>query len=189
MYKRQDDDDGSMILMVYPSAVLELSLNVTMLDFVPYAAGGDIDTWEISPALPLGLNFDGVSPARSTTHTGVISGTPTELLDPTLYTVWANNSENSATYTIMVSVLTDNDLDGLPDIYDEDDDNDGWSDEMEDLCSNDGMDESSTPQDTDSDELCNSIDEDDDDDGFTDEEEATCMSDPEDANDLSLIHI
>ena len=178
-----DDDDGSMILMVYPSAVLELSLNVTMLDFVPYAAGGDIDTWEISPALPLGLNFDGVSPARSTTHTGVISGTPTELLDPTLYTVWANNSENSATYTIMVSVLTDNDLDGLPDIYDEDDDNDGWSDEMEDLCSNDGMDESSTPQDTDSDELCNSIDEDDDDDGFTDEEEATCMSDPEDAND------
>ena len=79
-----DDDDGSMILMVYPSAVLELSLNVTMLDFVPYAAGGDIDTWEISPALPLGLNFDGVSPARSTTHTGVISGTPTELMDPTL---------------------------------------------------------------------------------------------------------
>ena len=178
-----DDDDGSMILMVYPSAVLELSLNVTMLDFIPYAAGGDIDTWEISPALPLGLNFDGVSPARSTTDTGIISGMPSELLDPTLYTVWANNSEHSAMYTIMVSVLTDNDLDGLPDIYDEDDDNDGWSDEMEDLCSNDSMDGLSSPQDTDGDELCNAIDDDDDDDGFTDEEEAICISDPEDAND------
>ena len=178
-----DDDDGSTILMVYPSAVLELSLNVPMLNFIPFTAGGDIDTWEMSPALPLGLNFDGVSPARSTTDTGIISGMPSELLDPTLYTVWANNSEHSAMYTIMVSVLTDNDLDGLPDIYDEDDDNDGWSDEMEDLCSNDSMDGLSSPQDTDGDELCNAIDDDDDDDGFTDEEEAICISDPEDAND------
>ena len=179
-----DDDDGSMILMVYPSAVLQLSLNVSMADFTPYAAGGDIDTWEISPALPLGLNFDGVSPARSTSDTGVISGTPTELLDPTLYTVWANNSEHSASYTIMVSVLIDNDLDGLPDIIDDDDDNDGWSDEMEGFCSNDAMNGTSSPVDTDGDEICNAIDEDDDDDGYSDEEEATCISDPLDANDV-----
>ena len=79
-------------------------------------------------------------------------------------------------------VGTDNDLDGLPDIYDEDDDNDGWSDEME---TSVRMMEWINPvrQDTDGDELCNSIDDDDDDDGFTDEEEATCISDPEDSND------
>ena len=99
-------------------------------------------TWELSPAdLPDGLVFD---PA-----TGIITGTPTQAMDNTTYTIWANTTDPafSIEATFWLQVLEDFDGDGMPDelpddypdtgvepytlIEDEDDDNDGMSDTNE----------------------------------------------------------
>ena len=76
----------------------------------------------------------------------------------------------------------DTDNDSLPDfiltdcdtdlVEDEDDDDDGWSDQQEDVCESESDLASITPQDTDSDGTCNSLDQDDDGDGFPDEGDA-----------------
>ena len=56
-----------------------------------------ITSYAISPALPAGLYFD--------TASGIISGTPTEGKDTTMYTVTASNEDTSATATISVQVI------------------------------------------------------------------------------------
>ena len=104
-------------------------------------------TWEVSPDLPDGLVLD---PA-----TGIITGTPTEAMDNTTYTIWANTSDPafSIEATFWLEILEDFDGDGLPDelpddypdtgvepytlIEDEDDDNDGLSDTNESIIGTD----------------------------------------------------
>ncbi|MEC7151971.1 MAG: putative Ig domain-containing protein, partial [Candidatus Thermoplasmatota archaeon] len=104
-------------------------------------------TWAVSPALPAGLVLD---PA-----TGIITGTPTEAMDNTTYTIWANTTDPafSIEATFWLEVLEDFDGDGMPDelpddypdtgqapytlIEDEDDDNDGLSDKNETLIGSD----------------------------------------------------
>ena len=173
-----DTSDDRAIIVIYMSNSVELANDSAMNSLIPITAGGDIDTWEISPALPLGLEFDGIMPGRSTTDTGTISGTPTELSAATVYTIWANNTNSgqSGSFQITLSVLLDTDGDGTPDVYDDDMDGDGWSNEMENLCGEDPQDASSTPIDTDGDYLCNYIDSDDDNDTFIDTEEIMCNS-------------
>ena len=177
-----DTSDDRAIIVIYLDNSLELAINSTINPLVPITAGGDITGWEIYPALPLGLDFNGTMPGRSTSDTGTISGTPTELSDSTIYTIWANNSNSgqSGSFQITLSVLEDTDGDGIPDVYDDDMDGDGWSNEMENLCGEDPQDASSTPVDTDGDGLCNYIDSDDDNDSFIDTEEIMCNSDSED---------
>jgi len=178
-----DNSDDRSIIVIYLSDNVELSNDSAMNSLIPITAGGDIDTWEIYPALPLGLEFNGTMPGRSTSDTGTISGTPTELSPATVYTIWANNTNSGqiGSFQITLSVLLDTDGDGTPNVYDDDMDGDNWSNEMEDLCGEDPIDASSTPIDTDGDGLCNYIDSDDDNDTFVDTEEIMCNSNATDA--------
>jgi len=80
----------------------------------------------------------------------------------------------------------DNDLDGIGDNEDRDDDNDGFVDIQETVYCNedtDPLDPEDYPTDTDGDGKCNGIDYDDDGDGWLDSEEASCGTSPVISND------
>lgn len=66
------------------------------------------------------------------------------------------------------TVLLDTDGDLNPDTTDQDDDNDGYTDEMEMICGSDTKDSNDTPKDTDKDQVPDSLDTDDDNDGEPD---------------------
>ena len=70
--------------------------DVEIADNVPSSTGGAVGSYQISPSLPDGLNFD---PA-----TGVISGTPTALSAETDYTVTAINTGGSDTVKLTITV-------------------------------------------------------------------------------------
>ena len=74
-----------------------LTKGVEMSDITFSNIGGHIVSMEISPDLPSGLSFDNQS--------GKISGTPSELMDETVFTVYANNTAGSATATVTLSVI------------------------------------------------------------------------------------
>ncbi|GGA67783.1 hypothetical protein GCM10008015_05680 [Flavobacterium palustre] len=62
----------------------------------PTVSGGAVVSYSVSPALPTGLSLD--------TTTGVISGTPSELLTATDYTVTATNTGGSIIATVSITV-------------------------------------------------------------------------------------
>ena len=112
-------------------------------------------TWEVSPVLPRGMALD--------TATGTITGTPTEAMGSTMFTLWANQSDGtSVRATFWLGVLEDTDGDGLPDelpayydsttgglVEDDDDDGDGVTDADEREAGTDPLD-----PDTDGDGIC-----------------------------------
>jgi alpha-tubulin suppressor-like RCC1 family protein len=63
---------------------------------VPSSAGGAVDAYTVSPALPPGLALDPVS--------GILSGTPTALAASAAYVVTATNSGGSATAMLILAV-------------------------------------------------------------------------------------
>ena len=62
----------------------------------PTSSGGTVASYTISPALPTGLNFS--------TSTGQITGTPSQLLNGTTFTVTASNAGGSASANLVVTV-------------------------------------------------------------------------------------
>ncbi|MBA4735338.1 MAG: hypothetical protein H2065_05040, partial [Candidatus Poseidoniales archaeon] len=127
-------------------------------------------TFEIEPDLPEGL-FLGAD-------NGTIWGTPTELMDLTNFTIYANSSLFNDAFVVQIGVLEDTDLDGLPNelpedadprrglIEDLDDDGDGFTDLIEGDCLSNPLDGSDVPADLDGDFICNAIDDDIDGDGL-----------------------
>ncbi|MBR99668.1 MAG: hypothetical protein CMC57_06870, partial [Flavobacteriaceae bacterium] len=80
----------------------------------------------------------------------------------------------------------DTDGDGAGNLCDLDDDNDGWTDEVEVTCGTDARDLDSVPLDTDKDGEANCIDTDDDNDGWDDQVEKTCGTDPLDPSSVPV---
>jgi predicted flap endonuclease-1-like 5' DNA nuclease len=134
-----DSNTFTIIIVEPPEGLLAsqtfalLVRDVAMYNILVNYIGGDIDTWEIEPPLPLGLTFD--------TENNVISGTPVDVMAETNYTIWANSSTISDSLIITLKVLEDTDGDGDPDDLggvtwpalneDLDDDADGISDVAE----------------------------------------------------------
>ena len=58
---------------------------------------GEIVTWAISPSVPSGLSFS--------TSTGVLSGTPTQLLTRTMFTITGTNTGGTATANINITIV------------------------------------------------------------------------------------
>ncbi|MDA8639259.1 putative Ig domain-containing protein, partial [Candidatus Poseidonia alphae] len=127
------------------AAIFEGYVNQLNFTILPNLTGMEAVTWTIVPALPGGLDFNGMM-ARSGS-TGMISGIPTEASPMTNYTVYANNSQTSVQFTFALTILADTDGDGLPDgnsttglETDLDDDNDGILDSKELTCGSDPLD-------------------------------------------------
>ena len=88
--------DNPPLLLSYsdPSPIYEKDSEI--IENTPTNTGGDIVSYTISPDLPAGVNMD--------TITGVISGTPTELLAELEYTITGINSGGSVTVTLPLIV-------------------------------------------------------------------------------------
>ena len=85
-----------------------------------------------------------------------------------------------------VENLLDTDGDGIPNVDDEDDDGDSWSDLDELNCNSDPLVATDLPSDIDGDGACDVRDSDDDGDTWTDIDELACGSDPLVATDVPL---
>ena len=84
----------------YTPSDLDLTKNTASSDLPlsPTLTGsGDIVSWTISPDLPTGLAFD--------SSTGVITGTATELLGRTMFTINATNTGGTTTAYLNVTVV------------------------------------------------------------------------------------
>ena len=83
---------------ITPYTVSQSLTNGTeMTDITFTSIGGHIVSMEIHPELPEGLFFDNQS--------GRISGTPSEVIAETMFTVYANNSAGSGTASITLTVI------------------------------------------------------------------------------------
>ena len=74
-----------------------LTKDAAMTDITFISEGGHIETWEMSPELPAGLDFD--------SEHGRISGTASDVMEETTYIVYANNSAGSGTASVTLSVI------------------------------------------------------------------------------------
>ena len=73
------------------TASVDLPLNATL------TGPGEITSWAIHPELPNGLTFE--------TSNGTIWGVPTQRLNTTTFTVWANNTGGSSEADVNITVL------------------------------------------------------------------------------------
>ena len=144
--------DDSPIFLAYAVSEVNLTTNITSLEMAPIVLGGEVRVWETSPPMPSGLFFNN--------STGEISGVANVTFTPTNFTIWANNSQYSSSFVINISSWRlDTDGDGIPDEDDTDDDDDGWTDEEEQACDTEQLDNTSIPSDSDGDGMCDLVDQ------------------------------
>ncbi len=80
----------------YSPSTRSFTLNATASPMIPTVTG-TFPTWAVSPALPIGMVIN--------SQNGVISGTPTELMSSTPFTVTATNTGGSVTTTVNIAVV------------------------------------------------------------------------------------
>ncbi|MGB0236118.1 MAG: putative Ig domain-containing protein [Poseidonia sp.] len=151
----------------YDDDVLDLVNGTAMDTMFPTVSNVSVDAWTITPSLPSGLNFVG----------GVMYGTANTTSNTTLYTITASNSGGHHNVTLLITVLLDSDGDGIADVSDGDDDNDGVIDSLDPF----PLDPSESI-DTDYDGIGNNADLDDDNDGTNDTDDAFPLDPKEDAD-------
>ena len=81
----------------YTPSNVTLTNDTSILDMTPINLGGPVLTWDISPELSPGLEFNDL--------TGQITGTPTEVRQLVTYTVSATNTGGTATAQFNITVL------------------------------------------------------------------------------------
>ena len=81
--------------LVYNPVNLTLTRGVAMSPLAPSTYNGVAEEWSIHPALPAGLMF----------NNGHITGTPSVNLTVTMFTVWANNTQGQASFTLNLTVV------------------------------------------------------------------------------------
>ncbi len=83
-----------LVHVTYPQDNITFISGVNRVLIFPEVEGGVPETWAISPELPEGLTFEN----------GSIVGLPTEPMETTTFTVWANNSGGSSMAEITFTV-------------------------------------------------------------------------------------
>ncbi|MBJ29671.1 MAG: hypothetical protein CMB61_06435 [Euryarchaeota archaeon] len=144
-----DDDD---IELIYLDEFLNLTTNVDEVYLEPQIFGGNVTSWSISPSAPDGLDFNNTN--------GLLTGTIAVEQNETVYTITGSNSLFLDTFQItIVARYLDTDEDGVPDLFDPDDDGDGWNDTFEIACGTDPLYIVESPEDQDEDWICDPLDE------------------------------
>lgn len=80
----------------YSSGAYSFVVGTPIAALTPANSGGAVVSWEVTPALPPGLNLS--------TATGVIAGTPTSPSAPASYTITARNSGGSSSVSPSIAV-------------------------------------------------------------------------------------
>ncbi|MGB1559784.1 MAG: putative Ig domain-containing protein [Candidatus Thalassarchaeaceae archaeon] len=144
-----DEDDFDLI---YLDEFLNLTTNLDEVYLEPQIFGGNVSSWSISPSAPDGLDFNETN--------GLLTGIIAVEMNDTIYTVTGSNSLFLDTFQITITAsLLDTDEDGVPDLFDPDDDGDGWNDTLEIECGTDPLYIVESPQDHDGDWLCDPLDD------------------------------
>ena len=144
-----DDDD---IDLIYLDEILNLTTNVDEVYLEPQIFGGNVTSWSISPSVPDGLDFNITN--------GLLTGTIAVEQNETVYTITGSNSLFLDTFQIKILArYLDTDEDGIPDLFDPDDDGDGWNDTSEISCGTDPLYIVESPEDHDEDWICDPLDE------------------------------
>ncbi len=88
--------------IIYSDSAVVATRLLTHINAMPSHLGDSIDSYQISPALPLSLSLDSI--------TGIISGTPSILMPLTHYTITGSNSGGSATaiFSLIVNSIAPN---------------------------------------------------------------------------------
>jgi PKD repeat protein len=82
--------------IIYNDSAIVATRLLTYINAIPNYLGDSIDSYHISPALPAGVSLDSI--------TGTISGTPSQLMPLTLYTITGSNSGGSANAIFSLTV-------------------------------------------------------------------------------------